>query len=93
MYDKILKQLRDLVRSRRYVMTVHAEEEMSDDDLTIFDVERAVLTGQIVERQKDGKTGEAKYLVKGRSITNGEIAVVAKLGASGRLVFITVYAT
>ncbi len=52
-----------------------------------------MLTGQIVERQKDGKTGEAKYLVKGRSISNGEIVVVAKLGASGRLVFITVYAT
>lgn len=38
-------------------MTLHAEEEMSNDGLTIFDVERVVLTGDIVERQQDHNTG------------------------------------
>ena len=42
--------MRDKVRTRQYVMTLHAEEEMSDDALTIFDVERGILTGEIVER-------------------------------------------
>ena len=52
--------MREKVRYRHYVMTLHAEEEMNDDDLTIFDVERALLTGEIIERQRDHKTGEWK---------------------------------
>jgi U3 small nucleolar ribonucleoprotein component len=42
-------------------MTFHAEEEMADDNLSIFDIERVVLTGKIVERQKDKNTKEWKY--------------------------------
>jgi hypothetical protein len=57
-FQRILKQIREKVRQRQYVMTLHAEEEMSDDDLSIFDVERSLLTGEIVERQKDAVTGE-----------------------------------
>ena len=34
-------------------MTVHAEEEMDEDDLTTLDVERCILTGEIVDKQKD----------------------------------------
>ena len=43
MFDKILKQFRDKICANRYVMTIHAEEFMDDDGLTIFDVERAIL--------------------------------------------------
>lgn len=49
MYDHILKRMQERVRSRQYVMTFHAEEEMSDDGLTIFDVERGILTDKIIE--------------------------------------------
>ena len=45
--------MREKLRSRQYVMTVHAEEEMDADGLSIFDIENAVLTGRIVERQVD----------------------------------------
>ena len=50
MFQRILKQMRDKVRSRQYVMTLHAEEEISDDELTVFDVECGILTGETVER-------------------------------------------
>ncbi len=53
MFNRVLKQMREKVRTRQYVMTLHAEEEMDDDGLTIFDVERGILTGEVVERQKD----------------------------------------
>ncbi len=58
MYDRLLKQLRESIRTRKYVMTLHAEEEMDNDGLTIFDVERGILSGRIFERQKDADTGE-----------------------------------
>lgn len=70
--------MREKVRARQYVMTLHAEEEMDGDGLTIFDVEHAILTGAIVERQKDQHTGEWKYLIKGQTLVGNGVVVVAK---------------
>ena len=50
MFERVLKQIREKIRTRQYVMTVHAEEEMDEDDQTIFDVERCILTGEIIEK-------------------------------------------
>ena len=91
MYDRILKQMREKIRTRQYVMTIHAEEEMTDDNLSIFDVERVVLTGSIVERQKDKDTADWKYLVEGGTIAGHSAIVVAKISITGKLVIITVY--
>lgn len=74
-----------------YVMTIHAEEELENDSLTIFDAENAILSGEIVERQRDLDTGEWKYLFKGRSLDDSEIIVVGKISLTGKLVIITVY--
>lgn len=91
MFGRVLIRMRDRVRTRQYVMTLHAEEEMNDDGLTVYDVERCILTGEIVERQKDARTGEWKYLVRGQTLNGDAIGVVAKLSPTGKLVFITVY--
>lgn len=91
MYDRILKQMWERIRTRQYVMTLHAEEEMADDNLSIFDIERVVLTGKIVERQKDQNTKEWKYLVEGKTISAGMAVVIGKLSITGKLVIITVY--
>lgn len=91
MFKKILKQMREQVRALQYVMTVHAEEEMDGDELTIFDVEQAIMTGRIVERQKDTETGEWKYLVRGKSIEGSDVVAVSKLSPTGKLIIITVY--
>ncbi|MBI4673049.1 MAG: hypothetical protein HY741_15450 [Chloroflexi bacterium] len=47
MFERILNQFQEKVRKRQYVMTLHAEEEMNDAGLTIFDVEHAILTGKM----------------------------------------------
>ncbi len=91
MYDRMLRQMRERIRTRQYVMTVHAEEEMDNDNLSIFDVERAILTGRIVERQQDRVTAEWKYLVEGETVSGDLVVVVAKLSVTGKLVIITVY--
>ena len=91
MFERILNRMRDKVRALRYVMTLHAEEEMDGDDLSIFDVEQAILAGQIVERQKDAETGEWKYVIKGQSVEGSDVLVVSKLSSTGHLVIITVY--
>lgn len=73
-------------------MTLHAEEEMDEDGLTIYDVESVVLTGEIVEQQRDRKSRERKYLVRGQTVEGEKTAVVvSKFGSTGKLVFLTVY--
>jgi len=83
--------MREKIRTRQYVMTIHAEEEMDEDRMTIFDVESIVLSGSIVERQKDSSTGEWKYLVKGETLSESSAIVVTRLSPTGKLVFVTVF--
>lgn len=83
--------MRDKIRKLEYIMSIHADEEMNDDCLTIFDVERCILTGKILERQKDKDTAEWKYRINGKSLSDSEIEVVAKISPTGKLVIVTVY--
>lgn len=84
--------MREKVRRRQYVMTLHADEEMDDDGLSIFDVESAILTGTVIGRQRDRKTRESKYLVRGQTVDGTQIVVgVIKFGRTGKLVILTVY--
>lgn len=91
MFERILKQMREKIRTRQYVMTLHAEEEMDNEGLAIYDVERGILTGKIIERLKDRVTDEWKYLVDGQTIAGDRVVVVTKLSMTGKLVIITVY--
>lgn len=65
MFEKLLHRMRGKIRSQDYVMALHAEEEMDAEDLNVFDVESVILTGRIVERQRDRATGERKYVLRG----------------------------
>ena len=91
MYPRKLAQLREKIRNRQYVMTLHAEEEMDDDNLSIFDIESSILSGDIRERQKDEESAEWKYVIEGRTLTGGKMAVVVKMSITNRLVIITVW--
>jgi len=91
MFDKILQRIQEKVTSLQYVMTLHAEEEMNDDNLTIYDIEQSILTGEIMERQKDQVTAELKYRIRGTSEDGIEVEVIAKLSLMEKLVIITVY--
>lgn len=91
MFKRILGQIRDKIRRRLYVMTLHAEEEMNQDGLTIFDVESGILTGEILERQKDRVTSEWKYRIRGQTVSGGKAEVIVKLSPTDKVVIITVY--
>ena len=91
MFERILERMQKLMRDGQYVVTVHAVEAMEDDELTVFDVERCLLRGSIVERQRDRQRREWKYLVRGQAVDGTAMAVVGKIGRTGRLVVLTVY--
>jgi hypothetical protein len=86
-----ITRIRNLIRTLRYVVSLHAAEEMEDDDITILDLENLILTGHIVERQKDQETDETKIVIRGRTLDGRQAAAVVKIGVSGILYIITVY--
>ena len=91
MFETVLQQIRSKVRALEYVMTVHADDEMNDDGLSILDVEQVILNGAIIERQRDHHSGEWKYLINGQTEDLLDVIVVVKLGPSQWLVIITIY--
>ncbi|MDZ7401881.1 MAG: DUF4258 domain-containing protein [candidate division KSB1 bacterium] len=91
MFDNILQRMRNKIRTGDYVITLHADEELAAEDLSVFDVERCILTGKIVERQKDRQTNETKYRILGFAVNENLMEVIAKLGPTGRLFIITAY--
>ena len=92
MHERIFKQVRQLVLERRYVITLHAYDEMAADSFALWDVESGLLNGEVLEQQRDRQSAELKYRIGGRSLDDRSLEVVVKIGPTGKLVIITVYA-
>lgn len=86
-----ISRIRHLIRTLSYVVSTHAAEELEDDNLSVLDLENIVLTGQIIERQRDVKTREAKYVIAGTTLEDDAAEAVVKIAPTGRLIVITVY--
>jgi hypothetical protein len=86
-----IAHLRHLIRTLNYVVSTHAADELEDDNLSILDLENIVLTGQIVERQRDRQTRETKYVVQGVTLEGAVAEVVSKISTGGKLFIITIY--
>jgi hypothetical protein len=91
MAETTISQFRRLIRTLNYVVSTHAAEELEDDNLNILDLENIVLTGEIIQRQRDSKTREVKCFIAGTTLDGTAAEVVAKVGFTGKLVVITVY--
>ena len=91
MAQATINRLRDLIRTLNYALSIHAAEELEDDNLTILDFENIVLTGAIVERQRDRQTREIKYMVRGNTLSGVPAEAVVKIAPDGNLFALTVY--
>jgi len=61
--DVNIEEIKSRVKSDQYVYTLHADIERKADGLTLAQVERAILTGEILERYSDTGRGESCLLV------------------------------
>ena len=91
MFERELKRFRSLFRKRKYIITIHALEEMGEDDVLDADIENVILKGRIVERQVDRRTKERKFVFTGRDDAGQPVGVVLKLSSAGKAIVITVY--
>ena len=89
--QKLIKKIKDVIRTGNYDITHHAFEEMAEDKIGIFDVENAILSGKIVKIEKDDLRG-TKYIINwvGTNQTT-LIGVVGRFKETGVFLMITVY--
>ena len=80
-----------MILSRDYDLTIHAIDEMAEDDFDLLDVEHAVLNGQVVKMHKRDPRG-TKYTIQGLAL-DGErvVGIVGRFRAINRFLIITVY--
>lgn len=92
MYEDILRQMRESIDRRDHILTEHVQEQLDERHLTFYDIERAVKTGRIVERQWDVDWHEYKYVIRGRAYNVSNVEVAAKLTRTRRrIVVLTIY--
>lgn len=86
-----LADLQARVREGKYIESRHARNERSNDNLTLQEVEGAILSGQVLEQYPDTGRGESCLIVG----SSGQIAIHVVCGWSGpekaEVVLITVY--
>lgn len=88
---KVLKKIQGAVRDGNYYLTHHANEEMSEEGLTIFDIESALLNGKITRIEKGELLG-TKYTIKGLGLDGQtEIKAVGRFTETKAFLIITVY--
>lgn len=86
-----LRCIRRAIREGRYEFTVHALEEMDEDDIEEADVRQAVLRGSLSAELTDDPRGK-RFVVRGMVHSQDrEIEVVCRFLPSGMLRIITVY--
>ena len=86
-----IKRIRRAVREGRYEFTVHALEEMDEDDLGETDIRYAVLHGEISAELTDDPRG-VRFVVRGTTHNQDrEMEVVCRFLPSGLLRIITAY--
>ena len=91
MARRILDRLRTGIRNGQYLVPFHAANELDDDEISIFDVENIILTGNIIERQRDSQTRERKYVIRGATLAGEVACCVVKVGPTGEVVLITTW--
>jgi hypothetical protein len=83
--------MRKAIRERRYRVSGHANEEMSEDSLVADDIELIILTSRISKRLTRDPRG-TRYEVRGQAADGREAGVVCRFLPSGVLLIVTAYA-
>ncbi len=88
---KVLQRIRQKIIDRDYYLSVHAEEEMVNDNLERSDIEYAILKG-IIEKKLTEDIRGTRYRIEGTVPDGRMIHVVCRFKEQGSLLIITAYA-
>lgn len=92
MSKRLLQRIQDAIVRGEYDVTVHAVEEMAEDGLDIFDVEAAIVNGELTKTETDDPRG-VRHTVVGMAVNaRTRVGVVGRFKETGVFLIITVYA-
>lgn len=86
MFESVQRRIQKRVQEQHYIMTLPSEQEMVDDNLTIWDIQNAILSGDIVEGRQDPATSEWSYCIRGATMDGATIEVLVRLGVTGKVI-------
>lgn len=90
MSNGILRRIRRAIRQKRYQMTDHALEEADADNLTLDDILKVLLNGDLDATYTEDPRGP-RYVIRG-DVYEDPVDVVCRFRSDGRLlIIITVY--
>ena len=72
-------------------MTVHAVEEMAEDELDMTDVEISIQSGRIMKTQKDDPRGARQTIHGTGADRTTHVGTVGRFTGTGRYLIVTVY--
>ena len=87
----VIDNIRTKVLNQEYEFTIpHFFEEMANDDLIFADIEMAIANGRIQRRFTRDPRG-ARYEIVGPATDGRQVAVICRIKATEKLLFITTY--
>ena len=91
MSRRLLERIQVAILSGDYDLTRHAINEMAEDELSIFDVERTILSGEITKTETDDPRGPRYTIIGLAEDRKTEVGVVGRFTETGVYLIITVY--
>jgi len=91
MSRRLFERIRVAILSGDYDLTRHAIDEMAEDGLGIFDVERAILDGEITKIETDDPRGPRYTIIGLAEDQKTVVGVVGRFTETGIYLIITVY--
>ena len=87
----ILEQIKHQVITQEYDITNQALEEAADDELDIFDIEKAILNGKIVTKYTNDPRGN-RYKIVGKACDHiRHVSIIGRFRGDQLFRIITVY--
>lgn len=83
------KEIQKLIKKKDYLFSEHADEERAKDQLTVEEIEEAILDGEIIKERLDDSRGESR-LVAGKTLEGRIVHMVIGL-RFGKPVIVTSY--
>lgn len=83
------EKIQNLVKTKEYLFSEHADEERTKDELSVEEIEQVILSGQVIEERLDDPRGESR-LIAGKTKAGRLVHVVIGLRL-GKPVIVTNY--
>ncbi len=91
MSRRLVRGIRIAILNGDYDLTHHAIDEMVEDELSIFDVEHAILSGEITKVEMEDPRGPRYTMIGLAQDQKTEVGIVGRFVGTDVYLIITVY--